>query len=757
MFYCPKCQQTYDEGAQRFCSNDGGRLLPSPASGKSVNQSSGVFTNLLGRVAPRNENDEKLSSTPKFVRVQSAQTDFLPLTGDTNLKSGQEFSRETEEPPTQKPLPRIIKANEVPPSQARLGDRKTNPTGRLAFTPENPKVLIGQNIKGRYRITGLLAQDETTSTYSAEDKIVPNKKVVVQVLMDKDEADHFTNKIFAEERVSLSLINHPNIARILDSGELLEGNPFIVSEFTEGESVRELLLKTKQVNALRTARIISQTADALSAAHQNGVLHRNLKPEDIILTISEVGNEQVRLTNFGISKDRLTNENIAYKSPEQLDGKLANYAGDIYSLAVITFQMLTGRLPFSGLSAGDLQKSQRSGLHLHPTNLRMDLPLEIDDILEKGLSFNPSDRYPRARDFGDALTNSLKANKLFEADKTKDSAEIITKADTLTDRGFDTPTPPPLPTVAAAELSTFEPVVYQPTITSGDTGIEAETNENTARANEELPWEKRSPEPARVSSSRNFALVSILGGLILLAAVWGLWTYFLNRPHESEMVTVPTESVFPAQDQNSNNTVPATEEIEVPPLPRTVPQPPNTVYFQNSKDKMKGDLAKNFLGFSTYYPKDWKQNDAKKAFLDVSKTAPSGTPIEQMLVGYYDSKGTFKSDTESFPTLVKETNAALKDIVPNYKMVSEGRKTVNNGWQAYEVRFTGSGKTAKGENIDLWGRRLFIPPARPGMKNGYVVTMLATSLSPDVKGIEDVGVKGELSSILESFEPNQNF
>ncbi len=84
-------------------------------------------------------------------------------------------------------------------------------------------------------------------------------------------------KIFAEERVSLSLINHPNIARILDSGELLEGKPFIVSEFTEGESVKEMLRKTGQFNALRTTRIISQAADALSAAHQNGVLHRNLK------------------------------------------------------------------------------------------------------------------------------------------------------------------------------------------------------------------------------------------------------------------------------------------------------------------------------------------------------------------------------------------------------------------------------------------------------------------------------------------------
>ncbi len=147
---------------------------------------------------------------------------------------------------------------------------------------------------------------------------------------------------------------------------------------------------------------------------------------------------------------------------------------------------------------------------------------------------------------------------------------------------------------------------------------------------------------------------------------------------------------------------------------------------------------------------------------DVVRTVPrrnaaTGTPIEQMLVSYYDSKGTFKADKEIFPALVKETNSTLKSFVPNYKLISEGEKTVNNGWRAYEVKFEGAGKTAKGEDIRYLGRRLFIPAARNGMKNGYVLTMLATSLSPDVKNIDDIGVKGDLQIILYSFEPNQNF
>ena len=300
---------------------------------------------------------------------------------------------------------------------------------------------------------------------------------------------------------------------------------------------------------------------------------------------------------------------------------------------------------------------------------------------------------------------------------------------------------------------TSEPL---PIVSNTQLETEPSNDETEVKESGELPWEKRSSAPSKVSGLA-FTLFSILGILLLMGGAWGFWAYILNRPPEAQLIEVPKESVFPTPEENINIAAPTPGEIEVPPLPRTVSQPPNTKYFQNSKEGLKGDLTKNFLGFSLYYPQDWKQNDANGKFLDISREASSGTPIEQMLVSYYDSKGTFKTDTDLFPALVKETNTTLKEIVPNYEVVSEGEKAVNNGWRAYEVKFKGEGKTGKGESITLWGRRLFIPPARPGMKNGYVVTMLATSLSPDVKNADDVGVKGELASILESFEPNQNF
>ena len=269
----------------------------------------------------------------------------------------------------------------------------------------------------------------------------------------------------------------------------------------------------------------------------------------------------------------------------------------------------------------------------------------------------------------------------------------------------------------------------------------------------------------------NRSALSLIGVAALVAVLVGVWYYFINRPSEPSFTPAPAESANQTapliENPQASNTVQnnAPEEAEAIPQPRTISQPPDTVYFQNSRENLKGDAMKNFLGFSLYYPKDWKTNSiepeksgkSRSKFLDISKNASSGTPIEQMLVSYYNSKGTFNTDADNFPSLVKETNTALEKIVPNYRMISSGVQTVNNGWRAYEVKFQGTGKTENGDKITLWGRRLFIPSAIRGTKNGYVITMLATSLSKDVKSADDVGAKGELGSVLETFEPNRNF
>jgi len=800
MYYCPKCQQTYEDDAQRFCSSDNARLLPASNSAKSAGRTSGVFTNLIGKATPISNGEDKFAALPRFVKTEPAASpapNFQPRNEYLNDKDELELELDPIQTPV-KPAARIVKQSEVASGTASIGDRKTNPTGRAALSRENPRILLGQTVKGRYNLVELLGDDETSISYLAEDKINAPKKVLVRVLMD-EEHDELTGRIYAEERVSLSHVNHPNIARVIDSGELPEGNPFIVSEFVGADSIRELLEKTGQINALRAARIVRQAAYALSEVHQNAILHRDLKPENMLLTVSDTGTEQIKLINFGTSSGKLHKGNLAYKAPEVLEGKTATFAGDIYSLAVVAYQMLTNRLPFQGGTEKELLRGQRQGLLLRPTTLRLDLPSSVDNILEKAMAFNASERYPKARDFGDAFFNALTNSSAPQAEEEREIPQSE-RPNTPT-AGTEIPIPMPDAPLILSDLKNAEieildledkkiekiknPEVETTQIAKALPGVSAfaanidsvphaqiEPKEITktgeSKSSDNL-WTRRSPEPP-VTASRSWLLFSILGLGILLAVVWAIWSYSLQRQNEAEFAAQTEneaqnqQNIVVAEPNLILNNSPGTEDIEVPPLPRQIAQPPETTFFQNSKQNLKGEMLRNFLPFSLYFPNDWQVNALKESskaeirvkFLDISKNTPDGKLSEQMLISYYDSKGTYKDDKTKFSQLVKETNETLNKLIPNYQTLSEG-ETVINGWKAYEIKFQGGGTTENGEKMIVWGRRLFIPASRPGLKSGYEITLLATSLSPDVKSVDDVGVKGELAPVLETFEPGQNF
>lgn len=754
MLYCPKCQQTYEEGVQRFCSNEGERLLPVQSSGKSAKQTGGVFTSILNRRT--GEADDKFSSPAGFPKTQSSKfssSRFRPPTDSKIFISEENIELELE-PQVTKPFTPIFKLDENLTSLEHIGENETEAIERADLTTDYPETFIGQIIHDRYEIVEEIERDETGIAYLAEDTIVAEQKVVVKIMTNEESDDSFADNIFAEERNSFSHLNHSNIVKVIESGELTGGKSYLVTEYVEGKSVKNYLRENGEFNALRTARIIRQAADALEEAHQIGVLHRNIKPDNIILTVDENGAERIKLTNFNFSKEKLNEENLLYKSPEQVEGKVANFTSDGYSLAVVAYQMLTNRLPFNALSVGDLLKLQREGLTLRPSDLRADLSSTIDEVLEKALAFNAFDRYAKVRDFGDEFFSEIIINAPLETEETEEAETI---SDVIVEEK-----PSVEPSLVAEELTSK--VIPDAEIQEGIFLEEDEDLIRSVKATEDLAWEKRSPKPLD-KANPNRSTASLIGVAALLVVLFGVWYYFINRPSEPTFVEPPTEIANqnaptvenPIPANTAQNVAPTPDDIDQIPLPRTISQPPDTEYFQNSKEDLKGEAMKNFLGFSLYYPKDWKRNEAKNNFLDISKTGKDELPVEQMLVSYYNSKGTFKADEGNFPAQVKETNATLKKLLPDYKVISEGRKTVNNGWQAYEIKFQGTGKAANGDKITLWGKRLFIPTAIRGMKNGYVITMLATSLSKEVKSVNDVGVKGDLATVLETFEPNQNF
>jgi hypothetical protein len=402
--------------------------------------------------------------------------------------------------------------------------------------------------------------------------------------------------------------------------------------------------------------------------------------------------------------------------------------------------MVTGRLPFEGTSARDILRSEYAGLSTMPSTIRPELNVAVDNVFQKALSFNSSDRYRKARDLGDALYVAL----------TRSGNRVSVRE---APRGAKRD---PVPEVASRKA----PIDLKPLVNTQPQVVEHEPSQPPAAADEPA-WTRRSPEPPEVGSSRKklFAAIGIPLLLVLLAAGW---YYVVKHPVEPDMPTQVSSGLQPSEVPSSS--APAAE-TEMPPLPRSIPQPPNTNYYQNSKQNLKGDLLRNFVAFSLYYPKDWKVNGPQESstsgtrgkFLDIARITPDGRLREQMLVSYYPSKGTFKEDAAKFPDMVKEANETLKKILPGYQMVSDGEIKLNGDWRAYEMKFQGGGTSPSGEKIVVWGRRLFIPASRPGVRNGFEITMIATSAAEDVRSVDDVGVRGELAPILYSFEPSQNF
>lgn len=738
--HCPKCGQKFEEGSRRFCPTDGSRLSSDTVS--STAREGGIFANLMPKLEGISDLDDSNRPTERLSPIAAdADMDDVFFELDDIKPELEEplfldSAAQTVEIPSMrdaKPLGRKVNPYEIPAGHVDLED-----TARLQgviadFDENNPDDFVGQTVKGRYKVSDFLGGDDTGLAYLADDKIVEDRKVLVRVLLD-GEMDEMMESILAEERVSLSHLTHPNIARLNDSGQFTGGRYFLVSEYVDALSVADIMGIHGAFNDMRAARIIRQAASALNEAHQEGILHRDIRPENLIVDTSGGDTEHVTVVNFGASNGDPTPRNISYKAPEILDGRIATVASDIFSLAVVAFEMVTGSKPFSGASEKEISRSQNTGMDALPSSVNPEISPAVDGVFEKAFSLNAAERYPKARDLGDAFYSAI-----------VDSPAVTPVTSVM-----------PQPVAEKRVFENLKPAAPVPT--SAPTPKKAATT--PIPVTDQPAWKNRSPEPPQdeVTSSRTILWVGLFALLALIAAGW---YYVVNNPAQSDVPLSADQTSGQAGEVPTLS--PAALNTEMPPQPRNLPQPPNTNFYQNSKQNLKGDLLRNFVGFTMYYPKEWKASapqpgeGTRGQFVEISSSTPDDLIKEQMLVSYYPSKGTYREDSEKFPQLVKETNETLKKLLRDYQMVSEGEIKLNGDWRAYEIKFQGAVSSGSGEKLLVWGRRLFIPAARPGVRNGFEITMLATSAAQDVRSVDDVGVRGELASILNSFEPSQNF
>jgi serine/threonine protein kinase len=274
-------------------------------------------------------------------------------------------------------------------------------------------------LNARYLIEREVGRGGIGVVYLARDNQLLSKPVVIKVLLVEpgdSEEQLWLKKKFRLEIEALARIDHPGVVGALDVGQMPDGKPYLVMQFVEGTSLR-LAMKPEGMAFDRVAGIVRQIGQALSAAHEKGVYHRDLKPENVMLQTLSEGEEYAKLIDFGIAtvKDSqiattrqttVVAGTLSYMAPEQLMGRPLP-ASDIYALGTIAYEMLTGRRPFYPESPYQLYELQKAGVRIMPADLREGVSEAAQEIILRALSFDPENRQPRARDFGETLAQSL--------------------------------------------------------------------------------------------------------------------------------------------------------------------------------------------------------------------------------------------------------------------------------------------------------------------------------------------------------------
>jgi serine/threonine-protein kinase len=266
---------------------------------------------------------------------------------------------------------------------------------------------IGQILGGRYRLIELLGQGGMATIYRAADTGL-ERDVALKLLRSEYLRDPDFSSRFRQEAQSAASLSHPNVVTVYDYGEDPSG-PFIVMELVDGEDLATILRRSGALPPRQAARIAAGVARALAAAHASGIVHRDVKPGNVL-----IGRDgRVKVVDFGIARavaeaqitlPGTTLGSVHYFSPEQARGDPATAASDIYSLGIVLYEMLTGVRPWEGDSAASVALARLSGPIPDPAAGRGSVPPELAAITRTALAREPADRFPSASAMADALT-----------------------------------------------------------------------------------------------------------------------------------------------------------------------------------------------------------------------------------------------------------------------------------------------------------------------------------------------------------------
>lgn len=286
----------------------------------------------------------------------------------------------------------------------------------LAQSIPEPRGLVA----GRYDLIRELGSGGGGIVYLAQDRVLHGRPVVLKFLYASGESEERLSRRFRQEIEALARIRHPGVVGALDVASTPDGRVFLVMEYIEGTTLRAHLEAPMALG--RAAVLIEQIVEALTAAHQAGVLHRDLKPENVMV---QSDRDSVKLIDFGIAKVQYSESaertrtvtfvgTINYVAPEQLMGQ-ASAATDVYALGVIAYEMLSGHRPFDPETPFALYELQKAGKVVAPSRFRSEIPQALDRAILRALSFDPKKRQASAQEFAQEFSAGAaqKASRTF--------------------------------------------------------------------------------------------------------------------------------------------------------------------------------------------------------------------------------------------------------------------------------------------------------------------------------------------------------
>ena len=464
-----------------------------------------------------------------------------------------------------------------------------HPSASEAATVVHPREpqsdpMIGRVIAGRYRLLEKIGQGGMGAVYKGQ-HIKMNRLTAIKLLTSELVSNQEFIARFQREAEMASQIDHPNAVAIYDFGEAEDGLIYLAMEFVNGKPLSAILRKEGTLAIDRVVRIAKQAADALNAAHNLGIIHRDFKPDNIMVCDKPGRPDWVEVVDFGIAKRAVADTQQAgltqagfvlgtplYMSPEQVAGEELDPRSDLYSLALVVYEMLTCALPFDG-STTQSQMVKRLLEPPKPLSLakpQLALPPAVESVIMRALARKPEDRHSTTTQFAEALERAAQSEPI-----TKPQPRVVTSPQQgptkqttnppVDNRPRPTPITPSHPPIAQPMTGPPRPNYNQPF--AGRPGP-APTPYNTPYPQPAQPSYQYYPQyvPQKSNKTRNTVLIivaviiSLMGGCVVILGIIGMNakkgqpnnnSYLPNANVQRSLNPTP-----PASGKNSSNPTP---------------------------------------------------------------------------------------------------------------------------------------------------------------------------------------------------------